>query len=689
MKNYLENLNEMQLQAVKHKNGPMLILAGAGSGKTKTIVSRLAYLIDNYKIPPQNTLTLTFTNKAANEMRQRALSLIKTKNFNPLLCTFHKFGLLFLKFHINKLNRKNIFSIIDIDDKKRILKQIIGDDDSLKIPVLNSEISKYKNSLLSPKEAKENISTELMYIKQEIYNFQKKICEIYEKYENYLLEKNLVDFDDLLVLCYKILDENIEIATQISNKYKYIMVDEYQDTNNLQYKILQKLCLCHDNLCVVGDDDQSIYGWRGAKIENILNFQDEFKDTKVIRLEKNYRSTNQILQAANELISHNKNRLGKNLISTIENGKDIEFLDNENEQNESFEIAKKVLALIKNGVEPKDIAILYRVNALSRSLEDGLNKAEISYKIVAGTKFYERAEIKDIIAYLRIILNPNDDFSLLRIINRPKRGIGNKMFSIIEQIALNKNISLFEALLTEEISALSQNSQKAIKKFCEDINNIKNSDNLIEMLDKFEKLINLKGYYENLQDGNDKIANIDEFYALLKDKTNEDENFDLETFLNEISLQSDQDSISDNSLNLMSIHASKGLEFDYVFVIGLEEGFFPLIGSDNDIEEERRLAYVAITRAKKSLTLSYAKSRFYRGRREEFAKSRFLSETGLCKGSLVIEEKKDYKKFDLVKHKIFGIGKVLSVQPTKNQSKLTISFGGNVKEIMSDFIEKI
>lgn len=682
MNKFLQDLNETQLQAATHTDGPMLILAGAGSGKTKTITSRLAYLIQEAKILPQNTLTLTFTNKAAAEMRQRALSLIDNKTYAPLLCTFHKFGLLFLKFYINRLGRKNSFAIIDIDDKKRILKNFEID---LPTQILNSEISKYKNSLLSVDDIKQNISSQ----QNEKNDFYKKCVEAYEKYQNYLFLHNLVDFDDLLCLTYKILDEDENLAREISQKYRYIMVDEYQDTNDLQYKILTKLCTCHQNLCVVGDDDQSIYGWRGAKIENILNFQNQFKNTKIIRLEKNYRSTSKILQAANELISHNRNRLGKNLISTIEEGKDIEIFENEDEQIESKKIAGKISSLIEKGVNPKNIAILYRVNALSRSIEDGLNKAQIPYKMVGGMKFYERAEIKDIISYLRLIYNINDDYSFNRIINRPKRGIGKVGLSKIQKIAYDKNISLFEALATPEIKTLSQNSQKTLMKFYDNINELKNCDTLSEILDKFENLIELKAFYESQQEADDKIANIDEFYALLKDNIKNNEDFDLETFLNEISLQSDQDNISDEQINLMSVHASKGLEFDYIFIIGLEEGFFPLIGDSNDIEEERRLGYVAITRAKKFLTLSYADSRLYKGQRAKLSKSRFLGETGVCAGNLVIDDVKKFNKGDLVKHKIFGIGRILAIQRTKTDSKLTISFGGINKDIMSNYVEKV
>ena len=422
MPDLLDELNESQREAASHTDGAMLILAGAGSGKTKTITTRLAYLISELGIPPSNTLTLTFTNKAASEMRTRALNMLGAtgKNFTPLLCTFHKFGLLFLKFYIDRLKRKNNFVIIDTDDKKRILKGFEGD---IPTSVLASEISNFKNSLLSVEEV---LNHGGMFANGHNFKdgYHAKLANIYKLYEEYLAANNLVDFDDLLCLSYKILDEDEALAREISRRYAYVMVDEYQDTNDLQYKLLRKLCLTHENIAVVGDDDQSIYGWRGAKIENILNFKDQFKDAKVIRLEQNYRSTSQILRAANELIDHNRNRLGKELKSTKEDGEDVALMESDDETMESLKVAKRIKKLLDSGAQASDIAILYRINALSRSLEEGLTKEKIPYKMVGGVKFYERAEVKDVISYLRLVANENDDFSLKRVINRPKRGLG-------------------------------------------------------------------------------------------------------------------------------------------------------------------------------------------------------------------------------------------------------------------------
>ena len=687
MENLLDNLNDAQREAARHIDGPMLILAGAGSGKTKTITTRLAYLIGEVGIDPANTLTLTFTNKAANEMRTRALAMLNQsgKACTPLLCTFHKFGLLFLKFHIDRLGRKNNFIIIDTDDKKRIIKSF---ESPISTAILSSEISNYKNSLLSVEEVYKNAN--FLTNEKGKENFYQKAAAIYDKYEEYLRANNLVDFDDLLVLTYKILDENEDLAREISNRYRYIMVDEYQDTNDLQYKLLRKLCLTHENICVVGDDDQSIYGWRGAKIENILNFKDQFKDTKIIRLEQNYRSTTPILKAANELIDHNRNRLGKKLLSVKGEGEGVNLLESLDESVEAGKIAKSIKELLEKGAQAKDIAILYRINALSRSLEDGLTKERIPYKMVGGVKFYERAEVKDVISYLRLIINQNDDFSLKRIINRPKRGLGKVSLDKLEKMAYEGKTSMFDAILNidDKDEAFSKKIKTALVEFTQILKELQETNSLYELIDKMEAKFGIKKYYESLPDGNERAANIDEFYAMLKDQIKQNPSFELEEFLNELALVSEQDNISSEAISIMSVHASKGLEFEYLFVIGLEEGFFPLIGDGSDIEEERRLAYVAITRAKKLLTLSFANSRFYKGQRTRLNKSRFLSESGTTQGSLVIEESNEFKKGDLVKHKIFGIGRVTAVSKVKKEFKLTINFAGNVREIMSSFVEK-
>ena len=680
----LSSLNDAQREAARHIDGAMLILAGAGSGKTLTITTRLAYLIGEVGIDPLNTLTLTFTNKAATEMKLRALNLIRSSqpSANPLLCTFHKFGLLFLKLYMRELNRANNFVIIDIDDKKKIIKEF---ENSIATNIVSNEISRYKNMLLSPEEI---ISSSVIpaFIGGRA-NYE-KIAKAYKSYEEYLAANNLVDFDDLLCLTYRILDSNPALCNQISNRYKYITIDEYQDTNELQYKLLRKLCAAHENVVVVGDDDQSIYGWRGAKIENILNFKDQFSSVKVVRLEENYRSSSNILNAANELIDHNRNRLGKKLISTKKDNKDIEILQNSDEESEAKIISARIAKLINDGEHPTQIAILYRINALSRALEEGLIANGVPYKIVGGIKFYERAEIKDIISYLRLILNPHDDFSLERIINRPKRGLGKVGFNKLSEFAFNNKISLYEAILRMDEGLLGKKVFTALNELARDIAELREAEPK-DLVFELENKFGLKEFYKQSPEGDDRLLNIDEFYGSINQKIENNPDFSLEEFLNDITLQSDQDRISEDAISIMSVHASKGLEFEHVFIIGLEEGFFPLISDECDIEEERRLGYVAITRAKSDLVLSSSNFRIYRGKKSNLERSRFLSEAGLISGKLRIESTKEFRRGDLIKHKIFGIGRVLEVTQIKSDFKLKINFGGNVKEIMSSFVEKV
>ena len=680
--NLLSSLNESQKVATQHIDGPMLILAGAGSGKTKTITTRLAYLI-SIGIDPRSILTLTFTNKAATQMRERAFSMLDPSMINtpPLLCTFHKFGLLFLKFHMAELNRKNNFIIIDTDDKKRIIKSLEKD---ITTSLLVAEISRYKNSLLTPSEAKRAAQLKLY----------QQIAEIYEKYEEYLEKNNLVDFDDLLLLPYRILSKNQKLAEDISQKYQYIMVDEYQDTNELQYRLLRLLCTGHNNLCVVGDDDQSIYGWRGATIKNILNFSEHFENTNVVKLEENYRSTDTILNHANQLIEHNRDRLGKKLIGTRQKGDSIRIYESQDENEETRKIIEDIKQLIDNGTNPKNIAILFRVNALSRSLEEGFNKAGLNYKLVGGMKFYERSEIKDLIAYFRILTNANDNFSIKRIINKPKRGIGKTTIDKLEAKSIESGKSIFDLIQqldSEEISSIvGKKNSRTLKVFEASILDLKEllNESKMKFFDSFEETFDYRASYDNLPDGYERQANIDEFYGYIRDYFIQNPHLDLKDFLNEIALESENDDYHGEAVSMMSIHATKGLEFKKLFIIGFEEGFFPIIGDGSDLEEERRLGYVAITRAMDNLTLSFVHSRFYKGKRATLVKSRFLSESGLIKGSLTIEKQSGFKKGDLVQHKIFGMGRVMKATNAGKDYKLTINFGGTHRDILSSFVQK-
>jgi len=682
MEHIFKNLNETQAEAVRKIDGPLLILAGAGSGKTTTITSRLAYLLDVVGVPAGNTLTLTFTNKAAKEMRERALSMLSAQSYPPLLCTFHKFGLLFLKFHIHRLGRENNFVVIDTDDKKRILKKL---SDDLPMPLVSSEISRYKNSLITPEEA---------HAQAELKNYQ-QIAKVYEEYERYLLENNLVDFDDLISLTYKLLDEHPELAEETSRRYQYIMIDEYQDTNELQFKLLQKLCSVHDNLCVVGDDDQSIYGWRGAHVRNILEFDQDFNDVAVVKLENNYRSKTPILNVANALIEHNRSRLGKKLLPTRGEGEEVKMLSSNDENEEASKIAQQIKKLISEGVRPNEIAVLYRINALSRSLEEGLNRAGVPYKLVGGLRFYERAEIKDVISYLRVITNHHDTFSMKRIVNKPKRGIGKSSIDKLELAAMEQSSSMYDLIRNSSSEALEKLVRKknaaTLKAFMIELEEMRAvaEESLYTFAEKIDEIFKIKAFYEAMPDGQERVQNIDEFFGLFRDYIKQNPEASIDDFLNEVSLQSEQDQVEGESIYIMSIHASKGLEFEHLFIIGLEEGFLPLVGDGSDLEEERRLGYVSFTRAKDSLTLSHVQSRYYKGRRTELEKSRFFGEAGLCESSLKVEKNTAFKKGDLVRHKIFGAGRVVGVSKAGREFKLNINFGGNKREILASFVERL
>jgi len=684
MQEVIEALNVAQQEAVRHIDGPLLILAGAGSGKTKTLTTRLAYLIAEVGIDPLNTLTLTFTNKAAAEMRERASKLISPNSSMPLLCTFHKFGLLFLKFNIEKLGRANNFVIIDTDDRKKILKRIAKEHNiDLNIAFIGSEISKYKNTLLTADEILQ---------KAELPDYR-KIAKIYKDYESEIIENNLVDFDDLLMLTYQILEQDEALRKETSQRYQYIMVDEYQDTNELQFRLLELLASEHNNLCVVGDDDQSIYGWRGANIRNILEFSERFEKCKTVKLEINYRSTTPILEAANELIEHNSQRIGKKLSSFKGEGESVKLFHALDESMESKGIAKEIKSLLAKGVSSDEIAVLYRINALSRSLEEGFTKEGLPFKLLGGMRFYDRAEIKDMISYFRVFSNPHDDFSLERIINKPKRAIGKVTVDKLKKAAFEKQCSIFQLIKEHDInSVVSKKAAHSLKEFVTQIELLQNeiTHSLYNFIELFEETIGMKKYYAAMVDGTERVQNIDEFIGFFREAISKNENLALDVFLNEISLQSDQDNIDPNAITIMSIHASKGLEFEHLYVIGLEEEFFPLLGDGCNMEEERRLGYVAITRAKSDLTLCYVDSRFYKGQRKRMDKSRFLGEAGLIQGeALKLSKVPSYKVGDLVKHKIFGIGRVQAANKSGKEYKLKINFGGSKREILSSFVQSV
>ncbi len=679
----INELNAAQREAATLVDGPLLILAGAGSGKTKTITTRLAYLL-SLGIDPGSVLTLTFTNKAAEEMRNRALSMIEGALYPPLLCTFHKFGLIFLRFHISKLGRNSSFNVIDTDDKNRAVKPFCKNVQTSSASYL---ISSYKNALLSPEDVRKIAKTEI----------EKEVAAVYSKYEEYIAANNLVDFDDLLLLPYRILSAFKEVAEATSLKYQYIMVDEYQDTNSLQFELLRLLCYSHNNICVVGDDDQSIYSFRGAKVENILSFESSFHGAKVVKLEENYRSSANILEIANSVIANNKNRFAKKLKPTRDNMEAVEYKHFEDEKEEAKWIAQTIKEIIKKGERASNIAVLFRVNAVSRAIEEGFRAQNLGYVFVGGMKFYERVEVRDAIAYLRLAINPNDDFSMKRVINKPKRGIGKTSVEKLEALCAKLGVQTYELLSNELYSdavlqAVGKKTFGELKNFAQIIDTlrVKKEESTFTLLEEFENITGLKKFFLSLPSEEERAANLDEFYGSLKEYFKERPEVEIEEYLNDISIQSDVDADFGQDVPIMTVHASKGLEYKIVFVAAMEEGFFPVSNERTDMEEERRLCYVAFTRAKDKLYLTSSKSRFVYGKRDYPPISRFVKEAGLTDAPIAIGGGggSAYSKNDLVKHKIFGFGRVMETTKVGKELKLKINFGGTYRDILASFVEK-
>lgn len=676
----LEGLNKEQLDAVKHKDGPMLVLAGAGSGKTKVLTSRIAYLIQN-GVNSRNILAITFTNKAAKEMKERVFKLIGDEARNIQISTFHSLGLRLIKENYVALGYKSNFVILDSDDTltvvKKIMKELNLNPKYYNPRDVRNKISSAKNELLSPKE----------YSKLE---FDQNIITVYERYNSKLKINNSVDFDDLLILPIKLFKDNPEVLKYYQEKYKYILIDEYQDTNEAQYIFSKMLCNNHKNIFAVGDNDQAIYAFRGANYKNILNFEKDYTNCKVILLEENYRSTQNILDAANSVIKHNKMRKDKNLWSNNDVGSKVKYVKVDSDKDECAYVSSKIKELYNNNTNYEDIAVLYRTNAQSRLIEEEMLKNGIPYRIVGSFYFYNRKEIKDLLCYLRLINNPDDDVSLLRVINTPKRGIGEKTISNISEIANEKRISLFDAIDSGKELAFKELILK-MQKECENLT-------LTDMVELILKESGLRSELENDKslEAEIRLENLEEFKSITKGYEEEYGVISLTDFLNEISLVSDisEHQDSNNKVNLMTIHAVKGLEFDDVFIVGMEEGIFPHYNSINEgtaaaIEEERRLCYVAITRAKKNLWMLNAKRRMLFGNTQVNMPSRFMDEiddryieiennktdiisrtSNFIKGNMFRNEDVSYEVGDHVKHDEFGDGIVVSV----DKSLITIAF---------------
>ncbi|MGH7884913.1 MAG: ATP-dependent helicase [Thermodesulfobacteriota bacterium] len=626
-KNFFDTLNPAQIDAVKHENGPLLILAGAGSGKTRTIIHRIAYLINECGISPFNILAVTFTNKAASEMKERVEKLININTKGLWIGTFHSICLRMLKRDIDFLkgyNRK--FVIYDDQDQLKVINDCLKElDYSEKLfppRAIRGKIDRFKNSGGSHFESFESDF------------FDERLNNIFEYYQKELARQNALDFTDLLKMAVELLDKNKQVLTYYQRAFQHILVDEYQDTNFLQYKLITLLSGGQRNLFVVGDDYQSIYGWRGADISNILNFEKDFSDTKVIKLDQNYRSTQNILGAANELIKNNIDRKEKNLWTENSTGDLIDYLESDNEIDEAKFVVSEIMKLSEiDEYSCSDFAIFYRTNNQSKSIEDQLIRNGIPYSIVGGVGFYQRAEIKDLISYLKLLLNPRDDLSLKRIINVPARGIGKSTVESLSQISRENGISLYESLkkVAEEDSLSGRTSSKLSKfnevllKLAEMVSNDASPKEIIE------ELLRLTEYMDYIELEDERIKNVSELVNLASEFEKDEGGATLEEFLDWISLASDFDKFDKNAakVTLMTIHTAKGLEFPVVFMIGMEERLFPHIrsyGDNKQLEEERRLCYVGITRAKKKLYLTSACTRRHFGTSQSAIPSRFLGE---------------------------------------------------------------
>lgn len=680
--NLVDSLNDRQKEAVVNTDGPMLILAGAGSGKTKVLTTKVAYLIEEKNIDPNNILAITFTNKAAKEMKERIFKLEGNSAFYIQISTFHSFGLKILKENCELLGYEKNFTILDSDDSlsiiKKIMKELNIDANKYNPKAIKNVISNNKNEIIDPEKYSLYVNTD----------FDEIALEVYRKYEKSLKINNAVDFDDLLILPLKLFNNNPGVLQKYQEKYKYVFIDEYQDTNEPQYILSKMISAKYKNITVVGDADQAIFTWRGANYKNILNFEKDYKDAKVVLLEENYRSTKTILNAANNVIKNNKVRKEKNLWTQNEEGSKITYYKAFDEKDESNYVVNEIKKLIEKGVNPKDICVLYRANAQSRTVEEAFLTSNISYNIVGSYAFYNRKEIKDLIAYLKLIYNNKDDVSLLRVINYPKRGIGNKA---IENLAIKSNVldkSLYEVI----------DSGKELD-FKNMIEEIKKEESHLTLTELIDMVLDKSGMKKSLEDeklieADIRLENLEEFKSIAKAMEINEGIVSLEELLDKLALVSDvseQKNDNEDKVTLMTMHAVKGLEYDYVFIVGVEEGLFPhsnSLESNDELEEERRLCYVAITRAKKKLYLINARSRILYGKVSSNVPSRFINEIsdeyietiGKKEDINVFKPKIDKNKMmnedndlhpgDMVNHDKYGFGVVVTI----DGSIATISF---------------
>lgn len=672
--------NDKQKEAILKTDGPILVIAGAGSGKTKVLTTKIAYLVEN-GIPTDNILAITFTNKAAKEMKDRVINMLGSEGHEIRISTFHSFGVYLMQKHYNELGYQKNFTILDSDDSltiiKRIMKDLNIDPKEYNPRAIRNAISSAKNELISSLEYERYASD----------NFSQKVLEVYTRYEQKLLINNSLDFDDLLFLPIKLFRTKPEILKYYQEKYQYILVDEYQDTNEAQYILIKMLSAKNRNICVVGDESQSIYSFRGSNYRNILNFEKDYKDCTTILLEQNYRSTSTILDSANDVIKNNKHRKDKKLWTENGIGEKIEYYKALDEKDEANYVVKNIENLINNNTNKSEIAVLYRTNAQSRVMEEALLKSNIPYKVVGSFYFYNRKEIKDLICYLKLIYNKYDDISLQRIINTPKRGIGEKTIENLQKKAQENNICMYDAI--------ESGKELTFKNIIEEIISIKDNYSLTELVDIVLDKSGMKQELESEKsiESEIRLENLEEFKSITKAFEEKNGLISLEDFLTEISLVSDVTEHKDETdvVTLMTVHSAKGLEFENVFLIGMEEGIFPhnnSFESSEGVEEERRLCYVAITRAKKRLWLVNANHRLIYGMDNFNKPSRFIDEINkeyineekterkvvksntFQKIQKAVDETVDYQAGDKIMHDVFGEGVIINMEG----SVVTIAF---------------
>ncbi|HEC2147878.1 TPA: DNA helicase PcrA [Staphylococcus delphini] len=627
------NMNKEQSEAVRTTEGPLLIMAGAGSGKTRVLTHRIAYLLDEKDVSPYNILAITFTNKAAKEMKERVQALVGEEAEVIWMSTFHSMCVRILRRDADRIGIERNFTIIDPTDQKSVIKDVLKreniDPKKYEPKIFIGEISKLKNDLLTPAKAEAEADD----------FYSRMVATVYKGYQQQLVRNQALDFDDLIMTTIRLFERVPDVLDFYQNKFQYIHVDEYQDTNTAQYTLVNMLAQKFKNLCVVGDSDQSIYGWRGANIHNILSFEKDYPNARTIFLEQNYRSTKTILQAANEVIRHNTERKPKGLWTANQQGEKIHYYEAMSERDETEYVVREIFKQQKKGKRYKDMAVLYRTNAQSRVLEETFLKSNIPYVMVGGQKFYDRKEIKDLLSYLRLIANSADDISLQRIINVPKRGIGPSSVEKIATYAADHELTMFDALAEVDFIGLSKKVTQAAAEFYQLMSNLMQEQEFLEVSEIVDEVLEKSGYREMLKreqslESRSRLENIDEFMSVPVDyeKNTPLEEQSLINFLTDLSLVADVDEANlEDGVTLMTMHSAKGLEFPIVFIIGMEESIFPHIRAiqsenDHEMEEERRISYVAITRAEEELYLSHATSRTLYGRPQSNARSRFLNE---------------------------------------------------------------